>query len=104
MAVPFGKPRRVTLSAMFSSVRLRGRLLCHASTCPPTWVAPMARRNDHCPMRHLIAIAVFLCASLVVAADPQSAAPAPRAITLDDFGRVKSPGEPHFSPDGRSIA
>jgi len=55
-------------------------------------------------MRHLMAIAVFLCASLVVAADPQSAAPAPRAITLDDFGRVKSPGEPHFSPDGRSIA
>jgi Tol biopolymer transport system component len=55
-------------------------------------------------MRQLMAIAVFLYASLVVAADPPSAAPAPRAITLDDFGRVKSVGEPHFSPDGRSIA
>ena len=44
----------------------------------------------------VMAIAVFLYASVVVAADPPNAAPPPRPITLDDFRRVKSPGEARF--------
>ena len=32
------------------------------------------------------------------------AASVPRAITLEDIGKIKSPGRPHWSPDGRQVA
>jgi len=50
-----------------------------------------------------VLIVVLLHASFAVAAAP-SPASTPRTITLDDFGRAQAPGQPRFSPDGKSIA
>src|SRR5215510_7877496 len=53
---------------------------------------------------------VALCALIASALLPAGAAeraepqPAPRHVTLDDMNRIKWPGDPQLSPDGRQIA
>src|SRR5262245_4071754 len=53
---------------------------------------------------------VALCALIASALLPAGAAeraepePAPRHVTLDDMNRIKWPGDPQLSPDGRQVA
>ncbi len=59
------------------------------------------------PLHLLPSIALLLHLSGAIAADaPQPAAlpAARRTITLDEFDRIKSPGEPRLSRDGRQVA
>jgi len=51
----------------------------------------------------LTAAALILLTSFVAAAEP-AAPPVPRAVTMDDMGKVKWPGGPRLSPDGRQVA
>jgi dipeptidyl aminopeptidase/acylaminoacyl peptidase len=58
------------------------------------------------PLHLLSSLALLLNLSSAMATEPMAAAAgaAPRKITLDDYGRVKSPGELRLSPDGRQVA
>lgn len=54
--------------------------------------------------RLVTAAALLWPASTVLAADPVSPPAAPRSVALDDIAAIKTPGDPHFSPDGKLVA
>jgi dipeptidyl aminopeptidase/acylaminoacyl peptidase len=59
------------------------------------------------PLHLLTSIALLVNLSLAMATaspPPGAAKAAPRAITLDDYDRVKSPDDPRLARDGRQIA
>lgn len=59
------------------------------------------------PLHLLTSIALLLNLSIAIATEQppaSSAGAAPRAITLDDFGRIKAPGDLRLSRDGRQVA